>query len=41
MANELEKILLRDSQRPTPGPRDDQVSAQRQRRTAASSQFVG
>ena len=41
MANELEKILLRDSQRPTPGPRDDQVSAQQQRRTDASSQFVG
>ena len=41
MANELEKILLRDSQRPTPGPGDDQVSAQQQRRTDASSQFVG
>ena len=40
MANELEKILLRDSQRPTPGPEDDPVSARLQREANFDSQFV-
>ena len=40
MANELEKILLRDSQRPTPGPEDDPVSARLQRKANFDSQFV-